>query len=156
MTPEQHNKYLGIGHIVYAGLTGLMLLVAVFWIGLVLSLEPGPNEPPVGLFVAMGIFMMVITVIMALPSLIAGIGLLKRRPWAKVAAIVAAVMAASSAPFGTAICAWTFWFLFSEPGKSIYEKPQHALPPMGAHWQTNSTRSSEQVYTPSSTPPDWR
>ena len=34
-----------------------------------------------------------------------------------------------SFPIGTAVCAYTFWFLFSEPGKSLYDRPRYALPP---------------------------
>jgi hypothetical protein len=95
---------------------------------------------------------------MLAPNLIAGYALLKRKPWAKIAAIIGAVTAAMSFPIGTAVTAYTFWFLFSEPGKLMYDKPKSGLPPMPPDWNAfNGTEQSrEQKYIPPTTPPDWR
>jgi hypothetical protein len=53
-----------------------------------------------GVFFALGI-----------PSLIAGIGLLKQRQWARVLAIVVAILALTSFPIGTAAGIYTLWVL---------------------------------------------
>jgi hypothetical protein len=96
--------------------------------------------------------------LMLVPNLIAGYALLKQKQWAKVAAIIGAVTSAMSFPIGTAVTAYTFWFLFSEPGKSIYDKPRYALPPQSAAWYSNAAQQQEREkqYAPPSTPPDWR
>lgn len=155
MTPEKHNKLLGFAHLGYAGLTVFFFGLMMIWMVFVFSLEPGP-PPPVGLFVGMGLFMLFFLGLYTIPSLIAGYALLKRRSWAKVASIIAGVMCAMSAPFGTALCAYTFWFLFSEPGKILYDQPQQALPPMPPTWHQQATPSREPVFTQATTPPDWR
>jgi len=49
--------------------------------------------------------------VIGIPSLIAGIGLLKHKHWARVLAIVLAVLALASFPIGTAAGIYTLWVL---------------------------------------------
>ncbi len=95
---------------------------------------------------------------MIIPSIVAGFALRKRKRYAKIASIIAGVMAAMQAPFGTAVCVYTFWFLFSEPGKSLYDNPQRMLPEARqAPWPVNKTAAKkEEQYVPPPSPPDWR
>jgi hypothetical protein len=53
----------------------------------------------------------VATVFTAALALIAGFGLLNRRPWGRVIAIIAAVLALLKFPFGTALGIYTLWVL---------------------------------------------
>jgi hypothetical protein len=46
-----------------------------------------------------------------IPSLIAGIGLLNRKAWARVPAIIVAILAVTSFPIGTAAGLYAFWVL---------------------------------------------
>jgi hypothetical protein len=50
-------------------------------------------------------------VLIGLPALIAGIGLLKQKGWARVVAIVLAVLALASFPVGTAAGIYIIWVL---------------------------------------------
>ncbi len=160
MTPEEHNKFLGISHLVYGGLFGLMMVAMLvffsFIIGLSGSQQP-PDGPPAALFFMMFIFMSLFYGMLIIPSFIAGYGLLRRRKWAKLASIIAGVLAGMSFPIGTAVCIYTFWFLFSEPGKTLYDKPAYALPPLPPNWAAEaSSRKREPQYVPPASPPDWR
>src|SRR6185295_18705724 len=132
MTPEEHNKYLGISHLAYGGLFGLMFIGALLFFALIIGLSnqqhPSDAPPAIFLFLMMA-FMSVFYGMLIVPSMIAGYGLLKRRRWAKTASIIAGVLSGMSFPLGTAVCIYTFWFLFSEPGKILYDKPQPFLPP---------------------------
>ncbi len=129
----------------------------LFMLGfMAVMLNMDPNGPPA---VVWAIILPVFTIIMALhliPSALAGYGLLKQRRWAKTAAIVAAVMSASNVPFGTAVCVYSFWFLFSEPGKTFFEQQKYALPPRRQEWLPNVQNQPTQAYVPPKTPPDWR
>jgi hypothetical protein len=66
-----------------------------------------------GGIVALAIMLSVSGVFFALgiPSLIAGIGLLKHRGWARVLAIVLAILALTSFPIGTGAGVYTLWVL---------------------------------------------
>ena len=118
---------------------------------------PGNPPPPPAVFVVMGCFFLVFTVAWAFPSMVAAYALLKRKSWAKTAAIVAGVFAAPHMPVGTAVCVYTFWFLFSEPGRSLYDGSTKTLPGERPDWNgVNQQRSPEGEYAPTGSPPDWR
>lgn len=155
MTPEEHNKYLGISHLVYGGMIlALMIFIMIFF---AIAMAGAPGGPPFAVVGIMWVFIGAIYGLMTVPSLVAGYGLLKQRPWAKIAAIVAGVTAAMQFPIGTAVCAYTFWFLFSEPGKYLYDSPrQYALPSGANPWYREVAKREDTRYTPPPTPPDWR
>ncbi|HZN07153.1 MAG TPA: hypothetical protein VFB65_10220 [Pyrinomonadaceae bacterium] len=161
MTPEQHNKYLAYSNLAYGGLFVLLaLLMMVFILGI---LGAAPNGPPVGLMIFFSLFALVIYGGMVIPSFVAAYGLLKRKKWARTASIVAAVVAAANFPIGTAVCVYTFWFLFSDPGKYLFDQNNHnyALPPgqqtwANQTWQHDAQRQRENQYQAPPSPPDWR
>jgi len=159
MTPEQHNKYLGFAHLAYAGLHTLMgVFISVLMIVMFSTLPNSPrgNPPPPGFFIAMACFMLVFTVGVSIPSMIAAYALLKRKRWAKIAAIIAGAFAAMQVPVGTAVCVYTFWFLFSEPGRLLYDQPAKSLPPESAQDWARTNQQKTHEYFPPAAPPDWR
>lgn len=116
----------------------------------------GPEGPPLVFMAFMWIFMALIYASMIVPSFIAGFGLLKGKKWARTASIIAGVISAMQFPLGTAVCVYTFWFLFSEPGKQIFEQNRLGLPPAHQPWLSEALPEKELRYVPPSTPPDWR
>ncbi len=160
MTPEQHNKYLGWSHLAYAAFHALMGLVFGVMMVAMFSTMPnqrGGNQPPPGFFVAIGVFLLIFSLAWSLPSLIAGYALLKKRKWAKIASLVAGVFAATQMPVGTAVGVYTFWFVFSPPGRLLYDQPEKSLLTgqrelAGIDKQTQK----ETQYIPPESPPDWR
>ena len=158
MTPEQHSKFLAWSHIAYGSFFALFALMFIFFFGLAGLLgSRGPEGPPAFIFLFMGLFMGLIYGGMTVPSFVAGFGLLRRRRWAKTATIIAGVTSAMSFPLGTAVCVYSFWLLFSEPGKAIFERHNFALPPRRQEWaHENVQREPTKSYVPPTTPPDWR
>lgn len=162
-TPEQHNKYLAYAHLAYGGLTALFPLAFLAMFGsmfLFIANAPqqsGPSPPPVGFFVVVMIVFGGFYVALTIPSFVAGYALLKRKPWAKIASIIAGVVAGAFFPIGTALCVYTLWFLLSEPGKILYDtsytpRPQPSL--FGIHQEP--IHQHEFQRDSSATPPDWR
>ena len=165
MNPEQHVKYLGWAHIGYGLFFALLfgLFVLFFGVGMIAGMLQGPGQagPPVLFFVFMLLFMTVMFASMTLPSIIAGYGLLKGKRWAKVWAIISAVLAGGQFPMGTAVTVYTFWFLFSDAGKQYFDRNNYALPPgrqtwTNQQWDYDSQRQRESQYNPPPPPPDWR
>ena len=167
MTPEQHIKYLAWSHLGYAAFFALIFgLMMLFFGGSMIAAmlsNPGPSGPPLFVMVFMLLFMTVMLALFTLPSFVAGYGLLKGKKWAKVWAIISAVLAGGQFPMGTAVTVYTFWFLFSEPGKQYFDRDRgnYALPPgrqtwANQQWENESQRQREGQYNAPPSPPDWR
>src|SRR5215204_152771 len=132
MTSQDHNKVLGIMHLIYGGFFGLMtvlmaVIFAIVWAGIRDALANDPNAPPAGFILAIFGFITILYGMLSVPSLVAGYAMLKRRSWARVAGIVASVLTSMSFPFGTALCVYTLWFLFGQQGQNFY-RAGHDMP----------------------------
>lgn len=147
MTPDQHNKYVGISQLAYAGLQLLVLVFAMVFIGMMIaqvdSQPQSTSDDPFAWFLPIMAIAMLLNIALAIPPIIAGYALLKRRPWAKIAGIVGGAVGVMNFPLGWALAAYTFWFLFSDVGRQIYDKdfraslpPPPPLPP--SEWQAAS------------------
>src|SRR6266849_10375055 len=149
MTPLEHNKYVGLAQLGYAGFHLLTMIVLMGVEGFMFqniysrSQEMG-GPPPPQFLVLIFVFAAIVTVAITIPSVVAGYALLKRRPWAKVAGIVGGVVAAMSFPIGTAIAVYTFWFLFGDVGKQVYGVKKKELPPLPpSEWQPTGRYSAD-------------
>ena len=140
MTPLEHNKYLGMAHLAYAGFQLLMTAVMMVFMSVMVSQifdqarrmgdDRAPAFMPVILVFAGGL-----QLVLSIPPIVAGYAFLKRRGWAKVAGIAGGIVAAMSFPIGTALAVYTFWFLLSDAGKQVYEKAAAQSPPAPPNWQ---------------------
>lgn len=170
MTTEGHNKTLGIMYLVYGAMNGLLMLVIGFFFGVMMPVvRSGMHSRdgmPLPLFIA---FMTIITVfglLFTIPCLAAGYALLKQKSWARIASIIAAVIAGMNFPFGMALCVYTFWFLYGK-GAHLYDRSAMASHdrfslPHGAPSTFEFTadrsreRRSEHEYVPPPQMPNWR
>ncbi|MCA1613995.1 MAG: hypothetical protein LC800_07565 [Acidobacteria bacterium] len=168
MTPQDHNKVLGIMHLIYGGffalMTILMFVITILMWLVFRSIPQDPNGPPPVFFVGFMAIFVIIYGVLSFPSLIAGYGMLKRRSWARVAALVASVLSAISFPFGTALCVYSLWFLFGDAGKAFQSSLAGAagrgvLGRARAStygWDAQGAEERAAEYAPPPEPPSWR
>jgi hypothetical protein len=156
MNATDHNKILGIIHTAY-GIMSVVTLAIVSVIMLVMFGVVAATEReamPLIIVAVVMFFVVAINIIFTLPSILAGYALLKRKRWAKTACVVAAVIDGMSVPFGTALCVYTLWFMFSDQGRLLYDNiGAGALPP--PPWAKESP-VREAEYIPPASPPNWR
>jgi hypothetical protein len=158
MNATDHNKILGIIHTAYGIMSVVTLaIVSVFMLvmfGVVAATER--EAMPLIIVAVVMFFVVAINIIFTLPSILAGYALLKRKRWAKTACVVAAVIDGMSVPFGTALCIYTLWFMFSDQGRLLYDNVgAGALPPPPPSW-ANESPVREAEYIPPASPPNWR
>ena len=162
MTPQEHNKFVGLAQLGYAGFHLLTIIVLMgvegFMFQNIYSRSQEMGGPPPPPFVALiFVFVGIISVAMTIPSVVAGYALLKRRRWAKIAGIVGGVVAATSFPIGTGVAVYTFWFLFSDVGKQRYGGKNQELPPLPPkEWQPSSSDSANNGWVNYTPPPSGR
>jgi len=58
--------------------------------------------------------------LVSLPWIIAGVGLLKFKPWARLLSLILSVFDLANVPFGTALAFYTFWVLIQDEAERIF------------------------------------
>ncbi len=116
-TIEQHVNILGWLHII---LSGLMIPIAmlVFLVVVGSGYLSGEAEA-VAITSIIGITIACFMILLAIPGIVGGWGLLKRKSWARLVALVIGCLNLLSFPFGTAVGVYTLWVLLQD-GASDY------------------------------------
>jgi hypothetical protein len=115
---DKHITALGILYIVLFGfglLTALLIFTILSGTG-VLSGNPEAGA----VLTTVGTIIAVYLIIVSLPSLIVGIGILKRYGWGRIAGLVVAALNILNFPFGTALAIYTFWVLLTPEVKRFF------------------------------------
>jgi hypothetical protein len=139
----QHVKILGVLHIILGcfGVLGALVVLAVFGsIAGLLSMNPDATgdvpfvTPLIGL---LGTGLTFFILLVSVPGIIIGIGLMRFRPWAKLAGIILSALDLLHIPFGTFIGAYGLWVLLQQqtealfrPGAIVSPGPYGAQPPV--------------------------
>ena len=117
---EKHITLVAAFHIAFAAL-GVFAAIIVFVLMAGSGILSGDPEAMTILTIvatAIGTFL----IILALPQLIAAIGLLKRKGWARILMLIVAALDLWNIPFGTALSVYTLWVL-------LHDETAHAFSP---------------------------
>lgn len=119
---ENHKRILGIIYVVSAVLLGLTALFLNVLFAMIFSFAAGQaDQEDAAILELVGNILewlpTVIILCFAIPSLIAGIGLLNKAPWAMILALILGVFKLFSFPIGTAIGIYTIW-VYAEDNKA--------------------------------------
>jgi hypothetical protein len=122
---QLHVTILGwlyvIGHVLFVAL-GVFLFVLLTGIGLAV------NDPDARLVLpVVGTAVGWLLILLGLPGLIAGYGLLTAKPWARILALVIGILNLINVPIGTIIGAYACWVLLQEPTRQYFEHSRTAL-----------------------------
>ncbi|MGE5816203.1 MAG: hypothetical protein ACM36C_17065 [Acidobacteriota bacterium] len=123
-----HVKVLGVLYLVMSGIGLLFALLIFFALGTAASIV-GMSASPEDAAVAMpilgitGTALSALLLILSLPGLITGWGLLKLRPWARIVGIVLAVISLLNFPIGTAIGIYGLWVLLTKETERLFTAP---------------------------------
>ena len=115
---RQHVNILGWLHIA-GGI--LFLLIGAFVFVLLTSIGFLSMEAEaIGVLGIVAVFVSAIMVILALPSLLAGWGLLRRRNWGRILAIIVSFLNITNFPFGTLIAVYTLYVLLQSEASAYF------------------------------------
>jgi hypothetical protein len=115
---ETNIKVLGWLHIVL-GIIGAIIGALVLFILLGTGLISGDREA-MSILVIVGTFVAMIMSIISLPGIITGVGLINMRPWARVFALVLALLNLLNFPLGTILAIYTFVSLLSTDAAELF------------------------------------
>jgi hypothetical protein len=127
MTKQDHVRILGILHIARGAIV-LLIGIAGFVVLTGIGMISG-DSTAFGVLGLIGTIALAFFGFLAVPSVIAGIGLLMRKEWGRILAIVVGIVSLIDIPLGTALGAYTIWALMDADGRQVFENPL-APPPM--------------------------
>lgn len=105
-------ELVGILHIVYSSI-GILIAIACFVLLSGIGWISG-DETAMGVLGLIGLLIAFFVGIVSIPGIIAGVGLLKLKPWARILSIVVACLDLFSIPFGTALGVYTLYILMND------------------------------------------
>jgi hypothetical protein len=118
---------VAILHIVLGGLGVLGAFIAMAFFGGLASfvgISDDSHDAAVGGAVLglIGAVIMIVVLVISLPGLIGGIGLLNYQPWARILIIILSVLELPGFPFHTALGVYGLWALLSNEGTALFTR----------------------------------
>ena len=114
---EKHIQVLGILYII-SGVLTLMGCGIAFLVVSGSGLFTG-DETAILATGVVGIFIAFIGLVFGLPDIIVGWGLLKRKSWSRILAIIFGILNLFGFPIGTALGIYTLWVMFKPESEKI-------------------------------------
>ncbi|MFZ5517434.1 MAG: hypothetical protein ACOY90_12385 [Candidatus Zhuqueibacterota bacterium] len=109
---EKHIQVLGVMYIVFGALgilSAAFLFTAIVGGGILSG-----DDDAMRITLIVGVILAGFCALVALPGIIAGIGLLKRQNWARVMAMILGILSLPLLPIGTALGIYTLWVVLSQ------------------------------------------
>jgi hypothetical protein len=121
---QQHVTILGwlyiVGNAIFLAIGGFVALLLV-------GIAPATGDPePMWILSVVGTAVGLLMAALGLPGLLAGYGLLTRKPWARVLTMVVGILGLVNFPIGTVIGAYTLWVLTQPTATDYFTAPQPA------------------------------
>ena len=123
-----HIRVIAWLHIVFGALGLLAAVVALLFFGGIAGLvgvtdHTSNARAAVPILSIIGGIAFVALAALSAPTLAAGIGLLRYRPWARIVAIVLSALHLFNVPLGTALGIYSLWALLSAEGARLFDQP---------------------------------
>lgn len=120
---HKHLSLLGLLHLAMGAL-GLLIALIVL---LALTI-PGLLSGEASTFFVtstIGIIAAGIVSILSIPSIVAGLGLMARKSWARPLTLIVSMFHLFNLPFGTALAIYGFWVLMKDETVALLASPRH-------------------------------
>ena len=123
----QHVKILGILHVVFGGLgvLGAVIVLAIFGgLSAFVNMSERGSDVPGPILGIIGIVVFFIILVLSLPALIIGIGLMQFRGWARIGGIVLSVLDLPLFPIHTILGVYGLWVLLNRETEQMFGVPR--------------------------------
>lgn len=118
MEKDKHITILAILNIVRGALLLLIGAIAfVFFAGI--GTITG-DSTAMGVLGLIGLLAAIFMGILAIPSILAGVGLLQRQEWGRILALVVGIISLIDVPFGTALGIYSIWLLMDDGTRTLF------------------------------------
>ena len=122
---EKHVTVLGVLYIASSAL-GILAAIIVFTAVVGGGLISGDSEA-MAITAIVGPIIALFLILVSLPGIIGGIGLLKRRNWARILVLVLGFLNLINIPFGTALGVYTIWTLLKDETVRLFNTGNESI-----------------------------
>jgi hypothetical protein len=124
---DTHVKVLGALQVAFGAVGLLLAALMVFVFGGAAGIVGASDNPEASIAVPIigltGVALVAVLAMTSLPGIIIGVGLLRLRPWARIAGIAISIIALVMIPFGTIVGVYGLWVLFSKDAERLFASP---------------------------------
>ena len=128
---DTHVKVLGSLQIALGAVVLFGALVLVFVFGGVTTAMSASGDPDARVALPIigvtGMALVTCLAAVGVPSVIIGIGLIRLRPWARIAGMVISILSLMMIPFGTIVGVYGLWVLFSKDTERLFTPSTHVV-----------------------------
>jgi hypothetical protein len=121
---DTHVKVLGAIQVALGAMGVMLALLMIFVFGGAAGIIGASGDPEAAIAVPIigltGTALVIFLLMTSLPGVIVGIGLLRLRPWSRIAGIVISIIALIMIPFGTVVGVYGLWVLFSKDTERLF------------------------------------
>jgi len=119
---EKHITLVGALHIGYGAFHVLCALFAFLFIagGGLLGGLIAEEEFVIGITLLIATTIAVWVILVSVPSIVGGVGLLKHKPWARYVVLVVSVLILLNLPLGSGIGAYSIWVLVQDDSAKLF------------------------------------
>jgi hypothetical protein len=117
---EKHINVVGVLYIVLSVLSFLGAFTVYFLLRLIGNFADDHDATMVLNIIAN--VLSIILVVLAIPGLIGGIGLIKRKNWARILVLILSILNLVNFPIGTAIGIYALWALLQPEVAAVFER----------------------------------
>lgn len=120
----QHVKILGILHIVFGGVGVLGAIIVLIIFGGISAIvnfsDRGSDAAAAPIMVLIGGALFIVILVMSLPAVVIGIGLMQFKPWARIGAIVLSAIDLLLFPLYTILGIYGLWVLLNRETEQMF------------------------------------
>jgi hypothetical protein len=120
---ESHVKVLGWLYVIFGGLGVLLsfaILGGIVAVSSVFGIGGEDALLPIHIIAIVGGIVTLFTLLLSLPALLLGYGLLNLRPWARILGLVLSGLALFHVPVGTGLALYSFWVLLKPETEVLF------------------------------------
>lgn len=122
-----HVRVLAILHIVFGSIGVLIGLGLLLLFGGIAGIVNASGEPDAATAIPilgiLGGALFLLLFLLSIPGIVAGIGLLQYREWARILTIVLSALELMNVPFGTALGVYGLWVLLQNETMQLFKNP---------------------------------
>ena len=121
-----HVKVIAILFIVFGALGAVMALFSSVIFSALAAIVGSTQDPDASLGVAVlgltGATLTIVLLVLSIPNIVCGWGLLRLRPWSRILGIVLAAISLIRVPFGTIFGIYALVILFNKETEALFQK----------------------------------